>query len=165
MSSTNPGAGTTRDTKLGGGTTGIPEISRASADDLPAELAAAFREEAIEKCARPEEFWSRQQAHIHKKLTGQPEPRRSALRFALATAAVVLGAALLLLTPAKRAPESRPQAYVHASDPDQQLLVAVEDAVAAGTPAALEPLTLNVEASSEPGNTASSFSKEQHHEN
>jgi len=128
--------------------------------DLPAELAAALRADARRRCDRDEEFWSRQRSHIRARIRAGSEPRPQPLRIA-AAGALVLFLAVLLTAPAGRPPQPVPNATV---DADQQLLVAVERALASGTPEALEPLTLLVESNSNPNDVDAISNKERRHE-
>lgn len=70
--------------------------------------------------------------------------------------------AVLLNAPAGQHQAIAPQAS--AADADQQLLVAVEHAIASGTPEALEPLTLLVESNSNLNDVEAMSHKEHHHE-
>ncbi len=113
--------------------------------EVPAELSAAWREDARRRSERPEEFWNGQQLRIRARIQSQSMPKPRSFRLALATAALVF-LAVLLITPAGPRPQQAPQ---HAEiDADQRLLLAIEHSLAVGTPEALEPLTLLVESSS-----------------
>ncbi len=112
--------------------------------ELPPELAATLRADAIKKSARPEDFWIRQRSRIRARIGDAQPARPHGFRLAMA-AALVFCIALLLVAPAGRPREVAPQAR---ADADQELLLAVEHALATGTPEALEPLTLLVESSS-----------------
>ena len=89
---------------------------------------------------RPNAFWERQQAEIRKRIAVAPQ--RSSMQTVTAwpgAFAVVLLAILLLSdSPAPR--PSRAQ-----TDPDQELLVAVEHTVQSGVPQALEPAAMLAE--------------------
>jgi hypothetical protein len=89
---------------------------------------------------RPNAFWERQQSEIRKRIA--VAPKRSSMQTVTAWAgafAVVLLAILLLSdSPAPR--PSRAQ-----TDPDQELLVAVEHTVQSGVPQALEPAAMLAE--------------------
>ncbi len=113
--------------------------------ELPAELAAVWREDAINRSLRPEEFWSGQQIRIRARVKAESVPRPRSLPLAVVTAALIFFAVLLIAPAGPRPQQALPQARI---DADQQLLLAVEHALAAGTPEALEPLTLLVESSS-----------------
>jgi hypothetical protein len=101
--------------------------------------------EALPEWARttadhPDAFWERQQAEIRKRIAGAP--RRSSTRTATAWAgafAMVLLAILLL----SDSPAPRPLRAQE--DPDQELLVAVEQTVQSGVPQALEPAAILAE--------------------
>jgi hypothetical protein len=113
--------------------------------ELPANLAASWRADAMRLSQRPEEFWNGQQIRIRARLQSQSMPKPRSLKLVLATAALVF-LAVLLITPAGPRPQQAPQ---HAEiDADQRLLLAIEHSLAVGTPEALEPLTLLVESSS-----------------
>lgn len=129
--------------------------------ELPSGLVARLRADAQHKAERTEEFWLRQQIQIHEHIRAQHVPRARPLRLALAGAAMVF-LAVLLSAPAGQHRASTPQ--TSASDADQQLLVAVEHAIASGTPEALEPLTLLVESNSNLSDVEAMSHKEHHHE-
>jgi hypothetical protein len=129
--------------------------------ELPGELAAALRADAVERSERPDEFWSRQRSGIRARMHGQSHRRPHGIRLALAGAALIF-LAVLLTAPAGRPPQVVPQAKV---DADQQLLLAVEHALAMGTPEALEPLTLLVESGSNPHDSETISNKERRNEN
>jgi hypothetical protein len=104
----------------------------------------------------PNAFWERQQAEIRKRIAGAPQ--RSSLQTVTAWAsafAMVLLAILLL----SNSPAPRPS--VAQNDPDQELLVAVEETVQSGVPQALEPAAmLAEEINSQPISTSHRVSKE-----
>jgi hypothetical protein len=76
---------------------------------------------------------------------------------------VLIVFAVLLISPAGQHPQpAPPRAYV---DADQELLIAIERALDAGTPAALDPLTLMVESSSNHNEIEPNSHKEHGHEN
>ena len=127
--------------------------------ELPVELAAAWRADAVRISERPEEFWNGQQARIRARIRdeGVRHPRR--LWLAVATGMLIFFA-LLLTNPAGPPPqEARPHAAI---DDDQELLLSVEHALAAGTPKALEPVTLLVESNS--NHAVETSHKEHRHE-
>jgi hypothetical protein len=114
--------------------------------DLPADLAAEWREEAIRRSQRPEAFWSSQEMRIRAHIRSQSARKPRPLWLATATAALIF-LAVLLIAPAR---PNQLQTPVRATiDTDQELLLAVERALASGTPESLEPLTLLVESSSD----------------
>jgi hypothetical protein len=113
--------------------------------ELPANLAAAWRADAMRLSQCPEEFWNGQQMNIRARIQSQSMPKRRSLRLALATAALVVLAVLLTAPARPRLPQAPPHAEI---DADQRLLLAIEHSLAVGTPEALEPLTLLVESSS-----------------
>ncbi|HEY1402152.1 MAG TPA: hypothetical protein VF953_11215, partial [Terriglobales bacterium] len=113
--------------------------------EVPAELAAAWREDARRRSERPEEFWNGQQLRIRGRIENQSARKPLSLRLAVATAMLIFFAILLIAPAGPRPQQARPHAEI---DADQQLLLAVEHALAVGTPEALEPLTLLVESTS-----------------
>src|SRR5215472_16779666 len=96
-------------------------------EELPAELAAGFRAEAVRLASRSDEFWSRQRIQIGSRMRGQRRSSGRKIWLAVACAALLI-LAVLLTTPAKQV---SPVAPVRAEiDPDQELLMAVEHAMA-----------------------------------
>jgi hypothetical protein len=89
---------------------------------------------------RPDAFWERQQAEIRKRIAGAPQrsSTQTVTAWAGAFAMVLLAVFLLSDSPAPR--PSRTQ-----NDPDQALLVAVEQTVQSGVPLALEPAAMLAE--------------------
>jgi hypothetical protein len=87
--------------------------------------------------AHPDAFWERQQVEIRRRITAVPErsPAQTITAWAGAFAVVLLAAFLLSDNPTLRPPTAQ-------SDSDQELLVAVEQTVQSGVPAALEPATI-----------------------
>ena len=85
----------------------------------------------------PDAFWERQQADIKKRIDAvqQRSSMRTATAWASAFAVVLLATFLLRSSPAPRPSSAQ-------SDPDQELLVAVEQSVQTGIPRALEPAAL-----------------------
>ncbi len=129
--------------------------------ELPAELTAAWRSDAIRRSERPEGFWNDQQVRIRARIRSQSVRKPRSLRPAVATAAFIFFAILLIAPAGPPPPPAPPQARI---DADQELLLAVEHAIAARTPEALEPLTLLVESSS--NNDVETISHKEHrHEN
>lgn len=97
----------------------------------------ALPEWAHAATGHPDAFWERQQLEIRRRIAAVPE--RSSTRIVTAWAgafAVVLLATFLLNSGSAPRP-SRAQ-----SDPDQELLVAVEKMVDSGVPQALEPAAM-----------------------
>ena len=129
--------------------------------ELPPDLASAWRADAMRTSERPEEFWRGQQVRIHSRIDSRNVRKPQSLRLALATAALIFFA-ILLIAPAGPRPTPAPQTKI---DADQQLLLAIERSLAAGTPEALEPLTLLVESSSSNNDVESISHKEHGHEN
>lgn len=95
-------------------------------------LTAAFRDSAHAQAEQPEGFWTRQRASAASRLSGRPA---HPLTWAAAIAAAVL-AAMLIPEPRPVAPPTPP------TDPDQLLLVSVEQAVNRQVPQALAPAAL-----------------------
>jgi hypothetical protein len=132
-----------------------------SDQELPANLAASWRADAMRVSQRPEEFWNGQQRRIRTRIQSQRVRKPRSLRFALATAVLIFFAVLLIAPSGPRPQQPVPQAVI---DADQQLLLAIEHSLAVGTPEALEPLTLLVESSS--NNDAETIPHKEHrHEN
>jgi hypothetical protein len=129
--------------------------------ELPANLAASWRADAMRLSQRPEEFWNGQRVRIHARLQSQNMPKPRSLRLALATAALVFLAVLLIAPGGPRPQQAPPHAEI---DADQRLLLAIEHSLAVGTPEALEPLTLLVESSSN-NDVETIPHKEHRHEN
>jgi hypothetical protein len=98
-------------------------------DALP-EIARAATE-------HPDAFWERQHAQIKKRIEAvqQRSSARTATAWAGAFAVVLLATFLLRSSPAPRPSKAQ-------GDPDQELLVAVEQSVQSGVPQALEPAAL-----------------------
>jgi hypothetical protein len=86
---------------------------------------------------REDRFWLRQQAAIRSRIAVEQASRRPWAGFTWATAAAVLLLVGMVVHNHSRTPN-----YVAKSDPDQELLVAVEQAVDRGGPEALEPAAL-----------------------
>src|SRR5262252_106539 len=109
-----------------------------SANDLPSDLVAALLIDARRRSERDEVFWSRQRTAVRARIRAHV-PRRHPLRIAFA-GAVILFLAVILTAPAGSPPHSVPPATASV-DPDQQLLIAVEHALASSTPQSLAPLS------------------------
>lgn len=101
------------------------ESVRAAMGQLAAQAHAAAE--------RPVGFWYAQERAIHNRLAGRETAQRLAWAVALVTVALV---ATLALEP------RQPMPAVPASDPDQTLLVEVQQLVRRPVPRALEPATL-----------------------
>ena len=85
---------------------------------------------------RPEWFWQGQRATIHRRIAAAPRAwLRPVLSLATAMALLILAALMLGGNPAPKQAQVRP-------DPDQELLIAVEQAVESEVPTALEPAAL-----------------------
>lgn len=93
---------------------------------------SALRDSARAQAEQPEGFWARQRTSAASRLSGRPA---HPLTWAAAVAAAVL-AAMLLQEPRPVAPATP------APDPDQALLVSVEQAVNRQVPQALAPAAL-----------------------
>jgi hypothetical protein len=112
----------------------------------------------------PAAFWERQQVEIRKRIAAVPEhsSTRTVTAWAGAFAVILLAIFFLNSGPALR--PSRTQI-----DPDQELLVAVEQTVQSGLPQALEPAALLADeissSSSQPIPTSHRVYKENSHEN
>ena len=88
----------------------------------------------------PDAFWERQRTEIRKRIATMPErpSARIVSGWAGAFALVLLAILLLQASPAPRPSRSQ-------IDPDQELLVAVEQTVQSGVPQALEPAAMLAE--------------------
>ncbi len=135
---------------------------RSSDSALPAELTSAWRVDAIRGSQRPEEFWTAQQTRIYIRIQNQSVRKPHPMWLAMATA-VLIFFAVFLIAPARPTPQRAP-AQQATIDADQELLLAVERSLAAGTPEALKPLTLLVESSSNHNEAATISHKEKRHE-
>jgi hypothetical protein len=90
---------------------------------------------------QPEAFWTRQRAAIRSRIAVEQASRRPLKRFVLASAlSLAILAGLLLRTSSAPAPVVAPQA-----DPDQELLMSVEEAIQSNGPQALAPAALLAE--------------------
>lgn len=87
-------------------------------------------------------FWQRQQAAIRSRIAVEEASRRSWRGFVWATVAALIFLAGLLLNSAKTLPTTQVEIQ---PDPDQQLLVAIEQAVYSGVPESLAPAALLAE--------------------
>ena len=114
---------------------------------------------------RPQFFWQRQQAAIRSRIAIEEASRRSWRGFAWATIAALIVLAALLLNGAKNKPTTQVEIQ---PDADQQLLLAIEHAVASGVPESLAPAALlaeDIRAAVEPSPATSRSSKENRNEN
>jgi hypothetical protein len=127
--------------------------------DLPDALQSAVQ--------RPETFWQRQQAAIQTRIASEnkaPLFSIGALAQACALALALFAIALLKTGPS---PVPGPSQTQFSLDPDQELLVAIEQAVQSDGPASLEPAALLAEQIANPvqKNSSSHFTKESPNEN
>lgn len=140
------------------------------ADSQLGEALADFKERfknlpaAVEAGAeRSEMFWQRQQAAIRSRIAVEKASQRSWIGFAWATAlSLILLATLALRINPPLPPTAKPV------DPDQQLLVSVEQAIHSGVPEALEPAAMladDISQMIEPTSVTHSSMKEKHSEN
>jgi hypothetical protein len=125
------------------------------------DLIVRWRMDAIRGGERPEEFWDAQRMRIRARMENRSRQRQGGIWLSLATAAVFAFALLLMALQAGHSPKVPPRAAI---DADQELLLSVERSLAAGTPQALEPVTLLVETRSIDHKDSISH-KEQSHEN
>jgi hypothetical protein len=111
----------------------------------------------------PNAFWERQQAQIRKRVAAVPvrSSTRAVTAWAGAFALILLATSLL-----RNSDETRPSRVQ--SDPDQELLVAVEQTLQSGIPQALEPAAIladEINSSSQPIPTSRRSYKENRNEN
>jgi hypothetical protein len=105
----------------------------------------ALSEAAREAAERDEQLWDRQREAIWSRiLQHKKQRRRMAGILALATTAATLTVSTYLVSH-RAVPPAPSQAGQPVVDPDQELLMAVEDAMQSGGPAALEPAALLAE--------------------
>ena len=108
---------------------------------------------------RPEWFWKKQQAAIRGRIAGAPQPwLRLVAGWAMTMALVALALVLLRRNPA-------PPAQQVQADPDQELLMAVEQSLQSDVPASLEPAALLAEEIGGRPASHSDIRKENHHAN
>lgn len=122
--------------------------------DLPDALRSAVQ--------RPEAFWQSQQAAIQTRLASRSRMSwfsGRAIAQACALALLLFALALLRTGPS---PVPVPAQTQFSPDPDQELLVAIEQAVQSDGPASLEPAALLAEQIANPAqkNSPSHFTKE-----
>jgi hypothetical protein len=135
---------------------------RLNQPDMPSDAIREWRAEAIRGSERSEEFWTLQETKIYARIQRESIRKPRPLWLFAATAALVF-LAVLLVSPS--APPTRKPDAVAAVDADQELLLAVERALAARTPQSLAPLTLMVDSSSNNNQADTISHKEQRHEN
>jgi hypothetical protein len=120
---------------------------------------------------RPETFWQSQQAAIQTRIASANSGSLFSMRFSMQalarTGALVflLSALAMLRTGPNAVPV--PAQTQSSPDPDQELLVAIEQAVQSDGPASLEPAALLAEQIANPvqGNSSPNFTKESPNEN
>jgi hypothetical protein len=117
---------------------------RTDKDARLAEALADFKERfkslpgAAEAGAeRSEVFWQRQQAAVRSRIAIEQASKRPWIGFAWASALSLIVLAVLTLRTEPPLPKTAPPV-----DPDQQLLVSVEQAVHSGVPEALAPAAM-----------------------
>src|SRR5262249_34725485 len=98
-----------------------------------------------EATAKEEHFWSRQRAAIWSRIAEREKHQRRLFRFLALAATAAIVAIGTFLTSHRTVPLPPPQTGHEQVDPDQERLVAVEDAVENGGRAALEPAALLAE--------------------
>lgn len=119
----------------------------------------------------PETFWQSQQAAIQRRIAPGNSGSLFSLRFSMRGLARACAVALLLAAFAllKTGPNvvPVPSQTQSSPDPDQELLVAIEQAVQSDGPASLEPAALLAEQIANPvqNNSYSHFTKESPNEN
>ncbi|MGH9529568.1 MAG: hypothetical protein ACRD2S_06565, partial [Terriglobales bacterium] len=91
---------------------------------------------AREATEQPDAFWQKQSAAIRARIRSS---QKSAIRATLTLASAVV---LILMTALLMKTNSRVAPMTAQPDPDQQLMIAVEQAVGSDVPAALEPAAL-----------------------
>lgn len=133
---------------------------------LASEL-TALRDWTSSVAEQPEDFWQRQRAGIRQRI-GEEQAAAHAAGWRLAwgaALALLFLATMLLNSGTAPAPVAKVQA---AQDPDQQLLMSVQETVSSDVPEALAPASLLVEEISQsvPTNSASAVrNKETSNEN
>jgi hypothetical protein len=135
--------------------TELMDLQLASDQQALAATLAALAGGTRAAAARPEGFWRQQQAEIQRRIADSERSwRRAPLRAACATglALVAIAAALLATVPGSPPPHV---ATPKTMDADQELLVAVEQAVQSGVPDALAPASLLSEEISQAAQTSS----------
>ena len=118
---------------------------------------AALPEWAQALTEHPDGFWERQRTEIGERIAGVPESKSTQTVTAWAGALAIVLLAIFLLSDS-----SAPRLPGAQSDPDQELLVAVEQTVQSGVPQALEPAAMLAEeiSSSQPISTSHRVYKE-----
>ncbi len=122
--------------------------------DLPDALRAAVQ--------RPDTFWQRQQAAIQTKIASGSEGSLFSVRALAQACALALLLVALALLKTGPSPVTVPAQTQFSPDPDQELLVAIEQAVQSDGPASLEPAALLAEQIANPvqKSSPSHFTKE-----
>jgi hypothetical protein len=135
------------------------QILQRQFSDLPSALQSSVQ--------WPEIFWQSQQAAIQTRIaSGNKAPLLSVGAVAQACALALLLFTLALLSTGPSAVPVPAQAQF-STDPDQELLVAIEQAVQSDGPASLEPAALLAEQIANPvqNSSSSQFTKESPNEN
>ena len=111
--------------------------------------------QALTEC--PDGFWERQRTDIRKRITSVSQRKSTQTVTAWAGALAIVLLAIFLLSDS-----SVPRPPGEQNDPDQELLVAVEQSVQSGVPQALEPAAMLAEeiSSSQPISTSHRVYKE-----
>ncbi len=118
---------------------------------------AALPEWAQALTQHPDGFWERQRTDIRKRITSVSQRKSTQTVTAWAGALAIVLLAIFLLSDS-----SVPRPSSAQNDPDQELLVAVEQSVQSGVPQALEPAAMLAEeiSSSQPISTSHRVYKE-----
>ena len=122
--------------------------------DLPDALRGAVQ--------RPDTFWQSQQAAIQTRIASGSEGSLFSMRALAQACALALLLFALALLKTGPGPVTVPVQTQFSPDPDQELLVAIEQAVQSDGPASLEPAALLAEQIANPvqKNSPSHFTKE-----
>lgn len=120
----------------------LVDLQIASDEQALGESVEQLRHAAQQWAARPEFFWHQQRAQIRERVSEAQSHSRGWIPLVWVMTLLLAGAGLALLNGGS-APspvvQSRPAAV--AADPDQQLLIAVQQTVEQGVPDSLEPAT------------------------
>jgi hypothetical protein len=139
----------------------LMDLQLASDQQALAPTLAALAESTRAAASRPDDFWRQQHTAIRRCIAqSEASPRRAISHLAWASAMALLLIATILLSSGP-APAPRQVTTTIAPDPDQQLLLAVEQAVQSGVPDALAPASLLAE---EMGQAVQTSSRVRHKE-